>query len=81
MLAEMVQAGTLPPVEERLPVDPMVIEPIAEVGNYCDTWLRCETNPGHVAARLGAEPLVMWDRDAKTILPNLAHKWEISADG
>jgi peptide/nickel transport system substrate-binding protein len=81
MLAEMVAAGKLPPVEERLPVDPMVIEPIAEVGNYCGTWRRCETNPGHVGARLGAEPLVMWGRDAKTILPNLASSWEMNEEG
>ncbi len=81
MLADMVSAGSLPPVEERLPKDPMVIEAIAEIGNYCDTWRRCETNPGHVGARLGAEPLVMWARDAKSIIPNLASKWEVGGDG
>ena len=54
MLAEMV-AAKLPP-EERLPVDPMV-EPIAEVGNYCGTAsLRNQLHrhlaraPGDVAA-------------------------------
>jgi peptide/nickel transport system substrate-binding protein len=81
MLAEMVAAGQLPPVEERLPRDPMVIEAITEVGNYCDTWRRCEMNPTHVAARLGADPLVTWDRDAQTIIPNLASSWEMNPEG
>ncbi|MGI6208423.1 MAG: ABC transporter substrate-binding protein [Anaerolineae bacterium] len=81
MLAQQVEAGTLPPVEERLPVDPMVITAIQEPGQYSGTWRRAETNPGHVAARLGAEPLVTWDRDAQTIIPNLATRWEVNEDG
>ena len=36
-LAAKVQAGELPPVEERLPSDPEVIE-VAEVGTYGGTW-------------------------------------------
>jgi len=41
MLAERVKAGELPPVEERLPVDPPVIEPYGEIGVYggtAETW-------------------------------------------
>ena len=34
MLAELVKAGTLPPVEERLPENPVVIVPWNEVGQY-----------------------------------------------
>ena len=40
-LAEMVAAGDLPPVEDRLPEDPMVIKPLGEIGKY----------GGHLAAR------------------------------
>jgi len=32
MLAALVAAGELPPVEERLPDDPMVVVPIDEIG-------------------------------------------------
>jgi len=81
MLAELVAAGELPSVDERLPVEPMVIEAISEVGNYCDTWRRCETNPNHVSARLGAEPLVAWARDAQTVIPNLAQSWDVNEEG
>ncbi len=34
MLAALVASGELPPVEERLPDDPMVVEPIDEIGIY-----------------------------------------------
>ena len=34
MLAEMVAAGDLPPVEERLPDDPYVVVPYQEIGQY-----------------------------------------------
>ena len=34
MLAEMVDAGNLPPVEERLPANPVVVEPYEYIGEY-----------------------------------------------
>ena len=37
MLAKMVANGELPPVDERLPVEPMVLE-VAEIGNYGGTF-------------------------------------------
>ena len=37
MLAAMVKAGTLPPVEERLPPEPMVLEVVDEIGKYGGT--------------------------------------------
>ncbi|MFW6287682.1 MAG: hypothetical protein ACOC2J_02920, partial [bacterium] len=37
MLDEKVEEGELPPVEERLPDDPPVIEPYEEVGKYGGT--------------------------------------------
>ncbi|MAG13605.1 MAG: hypothetical protein CMN78_03300 [Spirochaetales bacterium] len=37
MLAEMVEAGTLPPLEERLPEDAQVVKPVDSVGTYGGT--------------------------------------------
>jgi peptide/nickel transport system substrate-binding protein len=34
MLEEMVEAGELPPLEDRLPLDPLVVEPFREPGKY-----------------------------------------------
>ena len=50
MLAEQVAAGTLPPLEERLPVatDLLVIQPLDEIGKYGGTWRRGFTGPGFV---------------------------------
>ena len=43
MLTAMVAKGELPPVDERLPVEPMVLE-VAEVGNYGGTFFVFATN-------------------------------------
>lgn len=40
MLADMVAAGDLPPLEERLPTNPRVIAPYEEIGTYGGTWRR-----------------------------------------
>ena len=45
MLAEQVAAGALPAVEERLPVNPTVINAV-EVGQYGGTWQRAYKGPG-----------------------------------
>ena len=34
MLAEMVKAGKLPPLEQRLPENPLVEKPVSEIGKY-----------------------------------------------
>jgi peptide/nickel transport system substrate-binding protein len=87
MLAEMVAAGSLPPVEERLPVreDLLVIQPLSEIGKYGGTWRRGFTGPGdgqngHRVA--GGDRLLFWDADEfPKLTPNLAKGWEVSEDG
>src|SRR6266567_2926001 len=46
MLAELVKAGKLPPVEQRVPEEPLVIKPLREIGTYGGTWRRAFTGPG-----------------------------------
>ena len=46
MLAELVKAGKLPPVEQRVPEEPLVIKPLHEIGKYGGTWRRGFTGPG-----------------------------------
>src|SRR4051794_37692735 len=38
MLDELVPSGALPPLEERLPANPLVITPVESVGTYGGTW-------------------------------------------
>ncbi|HRU33097.1 MAG TPA: ABC transporter substrate-binding protein, partial [bacterium] len=40
MLADLVKQGKLPPVEQRIPKNPLVVTPVEEVGQYGGTWRR-----------------------------------------
>src|SRR5262249_24588614 len=43
--AELVKAGKLPPVAERIGQDPLVIKPLKEIGKYGGTWRAGFTGP------------------------------------
>lgn len=84
MLKEKVAGGVLPPVNERLPKNPLVITPPDQNGPYGGTWTRFADGPrdiGVVEARLAYEGLVRWDPMGREIWPNLAIKWEIADSG
>ena len=82
MLAEKVAAGLLPPVEERLPENPMVIKPLHGVGQYGGTWVRFESSPTWGALRMimyGHSP-IRWVDDALGIEGNWVESWESNED-
>ena len=84
ILAEMVAAGDLPPVEERLPSDPMVIKPLNEIGQYGGTWRRGFTGPadGENMMRINnSSRLLAWDYSGSYIVPSLLASWDIQDDG
>jgi peptide/nickel transport system substrate-binding protein len=62
MLAEMVKAGKLPPVEERLPKNPRVIQVFEEIGKYGGNWRRAYKGVGDRwgPANLVAENTVLY---------------------
>ena len=71
MLAEMVAAGKLPPVEERVGPEPLVMRPTHEVGKYGGTWHRGFIGPNDGANAVRAiwhDRLLYWntegDRDS-----------------
>jgi peptide/nickel transport system substrate-binding protein len=83
-LAELVKAGKLPPVQERIGQDPLVIKPLREVGKYGGTWRRGFTGPfdtsnGHRVAQ--NDKLLYYDYTGTKLVPNIARGWEVSADG
>lgn len=83
-LAEMVAAGDLPAVADRLPENPMVVQPIDSVGEYGGTWTRAwrGINDFHAYGRTVYEPILRWPRDPKDgIQPGLAESWEWNDDG
>ncbi|GGA40492.1 ABC transporter substrate-binding protein [Pelagibacterium lentulum] len=79
-LADRVASGDLPPVEQRLPKEPLVIR-AAEIGTYggtlVDSW-----GGGNLADQrhFGYEPLVRWSVDGSEVVPAIAKGWEISED-
>ncbi|NMB13017.1 MAG: ABC transporter substrate-binding protein [Firmicutes bacterium] len=81
-LAALVKGGQLPPVEERLPVSPMVVEPVERVGTYGGTWTKSEVKQGSETAFivLNYEPLVRWGDNGRKLIPNVAESWTISDD-
>jgi peptide/nickel transport system substrate-binding protein len=84
MLADLVAKGELPSVEERLPAEPLVVQPIESVGQYGGTWHRAflGVKDFHALGRLIYEAVLRWPRNpADPIQPGMAKKWEWSADG
>jgi len=82
MLAEMVEAGELPPLEERIPAEPLVIEPYNEIGQYGGTWHRFDTNTegSELAMAMYAYSPVHWVQDGLDKRPGLASGWEVNDD-
>ncbi|NEE04401.1 ABC transporter substrate-binding protein [Phytoactinopolyspora halotolerans] len=88
-LAERVDAGELPPVGQRLPTQPLVVEPVDRVGAYGGIWRSVigRTEYSYLYAMLGYENLVSWTPGwsgavgTSEITPNVAESYEISDDG
>jgi peptide/nickel transport system substrate-binding protein len=82
MLAALVQAGTLPPVDERLPADPVVVEPVEELGQYGGSWRMVDSNDamGWTRQTIMVEPFLKWNRDVNGMRPNLVEHWEWNDD-
>lgn len=81
-LAERVAAGELPPVEERLPLNPRVVEPYETIGQYGGQMFDFY-NGGRLAEfrQFGYENLVRWSVDGSEVIPNIAEGWEVNEDG
>lgn len=82
--APMLAGMGLPPVDERLPEEPMVIQPVDSLGEYGGTWHRAFLGVAdfHALGRLIYESVLRWPRDTKdAIQPGLAESWEWADDG
>jgi peptide/nickel transport system substrate-binding protein len=84
-LAELVKAGKLPPVQERIGQDPLVIKPVHEIGKYGGTWRRGFTGPADFwngyRCCAGPDHLLFWDYTGDKVLPNIAKGWEMQDGG
>jgi peptide/nickel transport system substrate-binding protein len=84
-LAELVKAGKLPPVAERVGQDPVVIKPLREVGKYGGTWRGGFTGPADFwngfRCCSGPDHLMFWDYTGDKVVPNVAKGLEMQDGG
>jgi peptide/nickel transport system substrate-binding protein len=82
-LAALVAAGKLPPVEERLPTNPLVVTPLSEIGTYGGIWrsaLKGAFDMGWLRRTVAYEPLVAYNFAWDKVVPNVAESFEANAD-
>jgi peptide/nickel transport system substrate-binding protein len=82
-VTELVNQGKLPPIEQRLPDNPLVVQPVEEIGQYGGTWRAAFMGVAdfHAYGRNVYEAMLRWPRDPRDpIGPGLAEKWEFSPD-
>jgi peptide/nickel transport system substrate-binding protein len=85
MLAEQVKAGKLPPVEERLPENPRIIDmPGSTIGTYGGDFRDPFVGDSYWASQMIFyivwHGLVNWTQDYSNWQPNVAEKVDVSAD-
>jgi len=80
MLQELVEAGDLPPVGDRLPPSPEVVPPVESIGNHGGTATVAIGNPnalfGDPQSIMGTELILRIDDDYSTITAGLCESWE-----
>lgn len=82
-LAEAVASGALSPVTERLPRNPMVVEPYQSVGQYGGDLRTALVGGGSLNMMhryQGYEPLVRYTPDFTGVIPNVAESYEANED-
>ena len=83
MLAARVENGELPPVEERLPARPVVVEPLDAIGSYGGELAGPSTSPtccGWDVSEMVMQKLFTIDTDLQTVIPNIAYGYTVSED-
>src|SRR5438876_2484372 len=82
-LAELVKQGKLPPVEQRLPANPLMVQPVETAGTYGGDWrtaLLGGQDTAWLVRTIAYENLMRWDRDWKKLVPNIAESVESNPD-
>lgn len=84
MLADLVKAGKLPPVDKRLPEEPLVVKPLHQTGKYGGTWRRGFTGPAdgeNMNRVVSTDRLLFSDHTGTKVMPSVAKAWKMSDDG
>src|SRR5215469_9454941 len=81
-LAEQVKAGKLPPVEQRLPEQPLVVPVVEKIGEYGGVWRRAFLGPADANnyVRVVYDGLFRFSPDGAKIEPKIALGAKVSGD-
>ena len=84
VLAAMVAAGDLPPVEERLPDQVVVVDPLDEMGVYGGEYRAASTTPGccgdFEVMFTRFQNLLTVNPEIDATLPNVVLDWDLTED-
>jgi peptide/nickel transport system substrate-binding protein len=82
LLAEQVKTGKLPPVDRRLPAEPLVVPVVERIGQYGGVWRRAFLGPADFNnyVRVVYDALARFSPDGAKIEPKIAAGWEPSKD-
>lgn len=83
VLADLVAAGKLPPVEARVGPEPVVLEGPEGIGQYGGTWIESIWAPRKffsIDQNYSYANLVRWSPQGLPIVPHLAKHWEINEE-
>lgn len=80
-LQTRVARGELPPVERRLPRNPVLLQVEEAIGRYGGTWRMAMIGRGDgllVYRNIGYEHLVRWDPAWRRVMPNVAQSFQVN---
>jgi ABC-type dipeptide/oligopeptide/nickel transport system permease component/ABC-type transport system substrate-binding protein len=84
VLEDLVRKGLLPPVEDRVGSEPMVIRGIDGIGTYGGTWMRVAITRGDINTTMKyittSGNLLRWSPQGYPLQPNLARDWSSNED-
>lgn len=75
--------GELPPLEQRLPENPLVVTPHERVGQQGGTWNHALVGGGSLSMMFryqAYDPLIRFNADWSEAVPNVAESYEVSED-
>ncbi len=83
MLRKLVEAGSLPPLDGRLPMDPRVLTPVDETGQFGGTLRNVHTSAdmGDLKMTIAYDAPAAMNANFTEYIPNLLNKWEFSDEG
>ena len=81
-LAKLVSEGKLPPLAQRVGSNPLVVkaDKVGVYGGGLRRGLRGSADHNGILRMVGNQGLVRWNLAFTSVLPNVAHKWDVNAN-